>query len=263
MRFLRSILLATALCSLAPVTPTQAQLKSRILGYRVEPVKVGDRFVYALAETRPGRKKQITKRTTLVERVVSIDAGYEDKYGARKLLRDTLTGESVYYLETPGVSFSMNEPSSLTTLRSAGKWKTYPLVIAKGKSIKLPESEQVIDLGSSRSSTTTQTSLSILGKEKLRVGNKSYTCIKVRETTTTESQMTVVTDTSGTAKHPRGKTTKETRVATLWYSPELQTLVKYTTSHGKQSFTQTLIRYIKALEQTAMLETQQGQAISR
>lgn len=254
MRFVNLSLLVAAFVVLAPVSQSHAQLKSKVLGYLVEPVKIGDRFVYTISETRPGRKKAITKRSTLVERVVSTDATYEDKSGARKMLRDTVTGESVYYLETPGVSFSINEPSALNPLRGAGKWKTYPLVIAKGKSIKLPESEQMIDLGSSKSSTKTSTSLSILGKEKIVVGKKSYTCVKVRETITMESKTMPTLDTHGDAKKPvRAHTTKETRIATLWYSPELQTLVKYTTSQGKQSFTQTLTKYVKAPAQTAML----------
>ncbi|HET6511816.1 MAG TPA: hypothetical protein VFH43_06465, partial [Candidatus Kapabacteria bacterium] len=211
--------------------------------------------VYTVSETRPGRKKKITKRSTVVERVVSTDAVYESRSGARKLIRDTITGRSVYFLETPGVSFSMNEPLALSPLRSAGQWKTYPLVIAKGRSITLPESEQVIDLGSSKSTTKTATSLSILGKEKLRIGKAIYNCVKIRETLTHTSQRVQIPDSNGVikkAKLPKAK--KETRVATLWYSPELQTLVKYTTSQGSHSFTQTLTRYVKAPAETAAVE---------
>lgn len=253
MRIAKSALLLLVLTLIAPLSSSQAQLKTRVLGYRVEQVKVGDQFIYSISETKPGRKKAGTKRSTLVERVAALDATYEDKTGARKMLRDTTTGKSVYYLETPGVSFSINEPSPLTSLRSAGAWKTYPLFIAKGKTIKLPESEQLIDLGSSKSSTKTSTSLSILGKEKLKVGKATYNCIKVRETITIESRTTAAPDTSKTKRVVAPRIHKESRVATLWYSPELQTIAKYTTSQGKTSFTQTLTKYIKAPAQTAML----------
>lgn len=243
--------------SILSTAPTRAQLKSKILGYRVEQVQVGDKFVYSVIETKPGRRKPITKRFTLVERVVSTDASFEMKSGARKLIRDTVTGESVYFLETPGVGFSMNEPSALSPLRSAGQWKSYPLFIAKGRSIKLPESEQVIDLGSSKSSTKTTTHQRILGKERIKVGKSIYNCVKIRETIVTESRTFVLADSNRADERSKGQSPvpiKQTRVATLWYSPELQTLVKYTTTQGKQSFTQILTKYIKAPAQTAMLE---------
>ncbi|HET6511889.1 MAG TPA: hypothetical protein VFH43_06835 [Candidatus Kapabacteria bacterium] len=255
MRFAKLSLLLLALGLSTGVTDSQAQLKNKVLGYRVEQVEVGDKFVYSISETRPGRRKPITKRSTLVERVIATDATYEMKSGARKLIRDTVTGESIYVLETPGVGFSINEPSALSPLRSAGQWKTYPLFIAKGKSIKLPESEQVIDLGSSKSSTKTSTSLRILGKEKIKVGKATYNCVKVRETIVTESKSIPIPDSNGSIRKTRSpKLSKQTRVATLWYSPELQMLVKYTTTHGKQSFSQTLTRYVKAPQQTAMLQ---------
>jgi hypothetical protein len=252
MRFVRLSLIITALYLWAPVSTSQAQLKNQKFAVLIEPVRVGDRFIYTISETRQGRKRPIARRSTLVERVVSTNATYENRSGARKLLRDTVTGESVYYAETPGVSFFMNEPSALTSLRSAGQWKSYPLSIAKGKSIKLPESEQVIDLGSSKSSTKTSTSLSILGKEKLKVGKKTYSCVKIRETITTVSKTVPQTDAKAT-KAVAPKTSRETRVSTLWYSPELQTLVKYTTSRGKLTFTQTLTKLVKAPQQTALL----------
>jgi hypothetical protein len=253
MRFAKRSLLIVALLFSAVVSDSHAQLKSKQLGFRVEQVRVGDQFVYSLAETRPGRKKPITKRTTMVERVVATDATYELKSGARKLIRDTTTGKSVYFIETPGVGFSMNEPSALTPLRSAGQWKTYPLVIAKGKSIKLPENEQLIDLGSSKSSTKTSGLLSILGKEKVKVGKTTYNCVKIRETIVTESRSIAIQDSNGTIKKVSlPKPRKQTSIATLWYSPELQTIVKYTTTQGKNSFTQTLTKYIKAPKQTAM-----------
>jgi hypothetical protein len=255
MRFATILLILVATAIGFEALPARAQLKTKQLGHRVEQVKVGDRFIYAISETRPGRRKKITKRSTLVERVISTDAAYESKSGARKLMRDTVTGRSVYYLETSGVSFSMNEPLALSPLRSAGQWKTYPLFIAKGKSIKLPDSEQVIDLGSSKSTTKTSTALSILGKEKIKVGKSTYHCVKIRETITHTSQSIQVPDSNGVlkkAKLPKAK--KETRIATLWYSPELQTLVKYSTSQEGHSFTQTLRRYVKAPAETAALE---------
>jgi hypothetical protein len=255
MRFVKLSLIIVALYLWAPVASSQAQLKKQDFTVKTEPIKVGDQFIYAISETKPGRKKPVTKRSTLVEHVVSTNATYENKSGARKLLRDTITGESVYYAETPGASFFMNEPSALTPLRSAGQWKTYPLSIAKGKSIKLPESEQVIDLGSSKSSTKTSTSLSILGKEKLKVGKKTYSCVKIRETITTISKTVPQADAKAT-KAVAPKTSKETRVSTLWYSPELQTLVKYTTARGKLTFTQTLTKVVKAPQQTALLQKQ-------
>ena len=255
MRFATFLLLVSALAAGFEALPARAQLKTKQLGFRVEQIRIGDQFIYAVAETRPGRKKKITKRTTLVERVIATDANYESKSGARKLIRDTVTGRSVYYLETPGVSFSMNEPLALSPLRTAGQWKTYPLVIAKGRSITLPESEQVIDLGSSKSTTKTATSLSILGKEKLTIGKSTYNCVKIRETVTHTSQRIQIPDSNGAMKKVKlPKAKKETKVATLWYSPELQTLVKYTTTQGKHSFTQTLTKYVKAPAQTAALE---------
>ncbi len=260
MRFAKLSLLIVAITLSTVASDSQAQLKSKMLGYRVEQVQVGDQFVYSIAETTPGRKKPVTKRSTLVERVVATDATYELKSGARKMIRDTTTGESVYTLETPGVGFSINEPSALSPLRGAGQWKTYPLVIAKGKSIKLSESEQLIDLGSSKSSTKTSGSLTILGKEKVKVGRTTYNCVKIRETIITESKSIAVPDANGTVKKvapivsDRPRSSKQTRIATLWYSPELQTMVKYTTTQGKHSFTQTLTKYVKAPAQTAMLQ---------
>jgi hypothetical protein len=233
----------------------QAQLKEKVLGYRIEDVKVGDHFIYYVSETRPGRKKKITTRSTLIERVVATDADYEFKTGARKLIRDTTTGLSVYYLQTPGVNFSINEPRALTPFRSAGQWKTYPLTMAKGKTVKLPETEQVVDLGSSKSSTKTTTTISLLGKEKLKVGKTAYTCVKLRETITSESKSIPVPDSKGITNKVKTVAPKiETRVATMWYSPELGTLVKYYTTVKGQSFTQTLTRYVKAPTATALLE---------
>jgi hypothetical protein len=257
MRFLFRIVLVTAL-SLGIPTTSPAQLTKGTVGTQAVTVKVGDKFVYLISETKPGRKKVTTKRSTVTETVIDLSANYEMKEGARKLIRDTITGRSVYYLTTPGVSFSMNEPLAVSPLRSAGLWKTYPLEIAKGKSIKLPSSESVVDLGSSKAVTRTSATMSILGREKLKVGKSSYNCVKIRETVTEETHSEILSapkaiPAAGTIKKTKPKKTVKT--ATLWYSPELQTLVKYTTTQGRHTFTQTLTKYIPAPEQTAMLES--------
>jgi hypothetical protein len=255
MRVLKLILVLAFVVLFLQPDQSMAQLKEKVLGYRIEDVKVGDQFVYYVSETRPGRRKNITTRSTLIERVADINADYEFKTGARKLIRDTTTGLSVYYLQNPGVNFSINEPRALTPLRSAGQWKTYPLVFAKGKSVKLPETEQVIDLGSSKSSTKTTTSIALLGKERMKVGKQTYSCVKLRETISSESRSIPVPDSNGVTKKAKPVTPKiETRVATMWYSPELGTLVKYYTTVKGQSFTQTLTRYIKSPTETALLE---------
>lgn len=254
MRVPKLLLILLALALTFQPEPSEAQLKGKVLGYRVEDVKVGDKFIYYVSETRPGRRKKLTKRYTMVEKVISTDAEYEFKSGARKLIRDTTTGLSVYYLETPGINFSMNEPRSLSTLRSGGQWKTYPLTIAKGKSVKLPETEQVVDLGSSKSTTKTTTTITLLGKERIKVGKTKYTCVKLRETITSESSSIPVPDSNGITHEAKVTPSKKgTRTATLWYSPELRTLVKFTTTVNGQTFSQTLTRYVKAPAETALL----------
>jgi hypothetical protein len=122
MRFVKLSLFILALHFLVAPQAAPAQLKGKMLGYRVEQVQVGDKFVYTILETGPagggpGRRKPITKRSTLIERVIATDATYEQKSGARKLLRDTITGESVYVLETPGVGFSIKSMSHLPCRR--------------------------------------------------------------------------------------------------------------------------------------------------
>jgi hypothetical protein len=255
MKLLRLSLLTLTLVLSVPISSSQAQLKSKVLGYRVENVRVGDRFIYSIVErgtakNRRGKAQAFTKRKTLTERVIALSAAYDGKEGARKLIRDTVTGTSAYYAETPGVSFAMNEPLGITALRPAGHWRTYPLAIAKGKTIKLPESEQAIDLGSSKSVTKTSIEQRLLGKENVKVEGKNYSCVKVRETVTMTSKMVP----SDNTKKVLPKTNKEVRVATLWWSPELGTLLKYQTAQGKQSFTQTLTKYVKAPAETAMVQ---------
>lgn len=256
MLLLRIAILSVALFVLANASETEAQLKKKIVGIPVYTVNVGDKFIYSVVETRPGRKKSITKRSTITEVVVDVNGNYEGKGGARKLLRDTVMNNSVYYLTTPGVSFAMNEPQTLSPLRNGGLWKTYPLVIAKGKSISLPPSETVVDLGSSKATTKTFCTMSLMGREKLKIGTTVYHCIKISETITEEIYSETIPKTkNASVKSTRTKSRKSVRTATLWYSPELQTLVRYTTKQGNHSFTQHLTKYVAAPKRTAMLET--------
>lgn len=236
-------MLALVLVQAVAPTGAPAQLKSANVHTHYD-VRVGDQFVYKVTETKPGRKKKkVTTSRTISETVVDLSAAYEEKAGARRMIRDTVTGRSVYYLAQPGQNFSINEPAALSDMRAAGGWKTYPLVISKGKSIKLPESETTVDLGSSKSMSTTGVTLSLLGKETIRVGKLRLKCTKILETITVKSYTM-----SGTKKlKPKTKVKK----AYVWYSPELQTLAKYTVSEDGKTFTQTLQKYVPAPKATA------------
>lgn len=238
--------------ALSPIlaTPVSAQVKKAAPAI-VQNVNVGDVFTYRVVETRPGRKRALTTTRKVVETVMDLNASYEQRSGVRKLIRDTITGRTVFYDVTPGVEFWMNEPLSLTPLRNGGAWRAYPLVIAKGKTIKQQPTETTVDLGSSKSFTRTAVSQTIHGRETLRVGKLRLRCTKILETTTVTSWQVVG------EKKLRPKTT--TRRAYLWYSPELQTLAKYTTSEGARSFTQTLQSYTPATPRTAYRESAESE----